>query len=409
MSTKYATGWPLLALCLALIVVPPVLAGEHSPDPNRLLRARMLIGVDTEPSNVGPYTLYTDVDDSYLLNRFAEIAENLPAAYRERFGVDPGPAAGEVVVLYQDEELYRTFEAGEPAVAQASTDGYATRGLIVLYVGDQDDFILDVLFVHELTHLLNRRALSLGLPAWLDEGLATELAISRLDPVTLEVQLGTLNGDDLYQPAAMLYAQGLVADPVRGQPLGNPANGYRDLKGGVAALTELGLLWDLPGRPGLEELVTMSSREFIEPGRRGLNYALSAFMIRYFLDSGRKNRERLLRYLQIAAEQGVLPAPSPWAFMDKREKKVENRLRVWVRDQLFSERVMYAYDAMLTGPVRTTRGYSGGYAGRAAAAPSGGAGASTSGLGGGSTGSAVAGSSRGTGVAPPTPKSQVKN
>ena len=38
-----------------------------------------------------------------------------------------------------------------------------------------------VIFVHELTHLLSRNALGEGLPAWLDEGMAEDLAWCRTD------------------------------------------------------------------------------------------------------------------------------------------------------------------------------------------------------------------------------------
>ena len=277
-----------IRLAAVLLATNTVLAGEHSPDANRLLRARLLIDVDTIPTKIGPYDLYTDVEDDYLLARFSEIAENLPSAFEERFQVDPGPADGEVVVLYKEEKPYRAFEAAEPSVAGARTDGYTTRGLVVLYVGDLDDFTLDVMFVHELTHLLNRRAFGLDIPTWLDEGLATELAISRLDPTSLEIQLGTFNGDDLYKPEAMVYAQSRGNDPVSGEMIGTPSVAYRDLKGGVAALTELGVVWDLPTRPSLDRLAQMSDREFIEPGLRGVHYSMSGLLIRFLLESSRK-------------------------------------------------------------------------------------------------------------------------
>ncbi len=172
----------LVALSAVLLTAGSVLAGEHSPDPNRLLRARLLIDVDTPASQLGPYALYTDVQNQELLGRFTKIATNLSTAYEERFHLNPGPEDGEVIVLYTAEKAYRTFEAAEPSVANARTDGFATRGLVVLYVGDQDDFILDVMLVHELTHLLNRRVFGLTIPTWLNEGLATEMAISELDP-----------------------------------------------------------------------------------------------------------------------------------------------------------------------------------------------------------------------------------
>lgn len=390
-----------------LIAALPVLAGEHSPDPNRLLRARLLIDVDTTPTELGPYTLYTDVEDQYLLQRFSEIAENLPKAYKARFNVDPGPADGEVVVLYNEEKPYRAFEAAEPTVAAALTDGFATRGLVVLYVGNQDDFILDMMLVHELTHLLNRRVFGLDIPTWLDEGLATELAISRLEPTTLEIELGTLNGEDLYRPEAMIYARGPGIDPISGQPIAEPAPAYRDLKGGVASLTELGVVWDLPTRPSLSEVVTMSQLEFIAPGNRGVHYAMSAFLIRYFLEAGRKHQERFVQYLQTAAAEGELPEPSPWSYMDMKEGKLENRFRVWLRNQLFANRVMYAYTEMMTQPIRTIRIGRGTYS-ASESRPSYGDASAVAGGGSGSRGSGASGGGTRT-EAPQFSRGQIKN
>ncbi len=139
-------------------------------------------------------------------------------------------------------------------------------------------------------------------------------------------------------------------DPVSATSIGINRPIYRDLKGGVAALTELGVVWDLPTRPSMSELVAMSDRKFIAPGNWGVHYAMSAFLIRYFLEASKKGQTYLYRYLQTTAVEGKLPDPSPWSYMDMKERKFENRFRVWLRNQLFSERIMPIYTALLVDP-----------------------------------------------------------
>ena len=94
---------------------------RYTPDEERLLRARSILQGDIESSNLGPFELLTDVDDQELLSRLSTVATNLPEAYRQRFGLDPGSQASEVVVIFVSYDDYVRFESGEPDIAGTGT------------------------------------------------------------------------------------------------------------------------------------------------------------------------------------------------------------------------------------------------------------------------------------------------
>lgn len=129
----------------------------------------------------GPYPLYTDVVDPRLIAACARLAEDLDQVYAARYGIRPRGEPAAAVVLFEQAESYRAFarEGGVPM----GYAGYAlaARGLAVFHAGGRhaghhasattlDGFVRTL--AHELTHLVNRRALGVNLPPWLSEGLA---------------------------------------------------------------------------------------------------------------------------------------------------------------------------------------------------------------------------------------------
>jgi len=54
--------------------------------------------------------------------------------------------------------------------------------LAATWIGRRPRAIVGGVVVHELVHLLNRRAIGPSLPGWLDEGLAEDIALSELTP-----------------------------------------------------------------------------------------------------------------------------------------------------------------------------------------------------------------------------------
>jgi hypothetical protein len=259
--------------------------GPH-PDQERLERALGLFDHAVDPGALGPYRLYTDVTDARLLTRLSAAASDVERAYRERYALDPGSSAGTIVVLYAQEEAYREFEAAETRIAAADSQGHTSEDLSILYTGGQPtDAILAVL-IHELTHLLGRRVFTDAIPPWLDEGMAQDLAFSRLNRQG-RIRLGTLSTVE-------------------------------------TDLDTLVKVWNSPAHPGLAGLTSLDWSEFIEPVGRPLRYAESAFLIRYLLDSGEEGlREGFLRYLAELAEAELSESVSLFVALEREPDKLE--------------------------------------------------------------------------------------
>jgi hypothetical protein len=154
------------------------------PDPLRLERALQAMHpfeTGSSKRTLGPYPLYTDLRDTEprdraLLRRLDEAASRVEEAYRRRYGLDPVGESAAAVVLFRALEDYRRYQAHEASIASLPSHGHAGHGLAVLYRGDRSDAEVTATLLHELTHLLNRRGIGPALPAWLDEGLAEDLA-----------------------------------------------------------------------------------------------------------------------------------------------------------------------------------------------------------------------------------------
>jgi hypothetical protein len=91
----------------------------------------------------------------------------------ERYGLKLRGEPAEAIFLFAEAADFRTFAQrdGRLSVGYA---GYtnAARGFTALYVGNQPLLPVLMTLTHELTHLVNRRALGPNLPPWLAEGLA---------------------------------------------------------------------------------------------------------------------------------------------------------------------------------------------------------------------------------------------
>ncbi|MEO1087331.1 MAG: hypothetical protein AAFY88_24100, partial [Acidobacteriota bacterium] len=153
----------------------PRLAPE--PDPGALAAAGRHLQGGGREWPCGPYQLLSDVSEPELLGLCGRLAADLDAVYAERFGVDPVGEPRGAVILFRTLADFRDFAAtsgGHAGHARAS------RGYLSLYVGDRSPEALAMTLAHELTHLVNRRALGASLPRWLSEGLADAIG----DPAT---------------------------------------------------------------------------------------------------------------------------------------------------------------------------------------------------------------------------------
>ncbi len=142
------------------------------PDAALLASARELLEGGGRRESCGPYPLYTDVADARLVAACGRLASRIDEIYQARYGIEPRGEPAAAIVLFARAESYRAFaRQGEVPMGYA---GYAlaARGLAVFHAGEAvlDGFVTTL--THELTHLVNRRALGVNLPPWLAEGLA---------------------------------------------------------------------------------------------------------------------------------------------------------------------------------------------------------------------------------------------
>ncbi len=148
------------------------------PDPDLLASARGLLGDDGREDRCGPYALYTDIEDPSFVGICALLASHLDDTYEARYGIRPRGEPAEAIILFSEISDFRSFSQQQQVPLGYAGYALGARGLAVFYAGDQSlDGFLPTL-AHELTHLLNRRALGANLPRWLSEGLADGLGDS---------------------------------------------------------------------------------------------------------------------------------------------------------------------------------------------------------------------------------------
>jgi hypothetical protein len=291
------------------------------PEPGeerRLNRARELLGNAARTGNLGPYSLYTDLDDDELLERLAGVATHLTQSYGERYDLEVRRDGSEAVVLFADERDYRDFEAGERSIAGVHTQGFARQGLVVLFVGERDLIATLQALIHELVHVLNRRALGTQIPAWLEEGLAEDLGFSRIQ-ADGRIVVGSLGGDN-------------VPFSTSASRVGSPH--AFEIGGPRGSLVALLIEWHEPTRSTLAVLVAMPWQEFVESEAGAIHYAESAFLVRYFLDGRRRSlREGFRRYLRSMAAGELNLGETVWTYLEIQPVDLEPAYYLWLRNQ----------------------------------------------------------------------------
>ena len=256
-------------------------AGGGRPAVDAALEAaRAALGPAGRGGRLGGFALLTDVADAELLGYLARIADQVPGAFAQRYGLPvsgAGPDAGGedplvrpvlgTVVLFAGEADYRAFTRSLAALSGGAVDPDELAGLGLagqtapevasLAVQGSTPRQVARTLVHESVHLLVRRTLGEAVPVWLDEGLAGDLELGRIEP------------DGRLLPA--------VLRPRR-------AGTRVRLEGPLAALG--GLLDD--ARHGrlerFADLAALDRTTFQRSLRRQQLYALTALWVRYLLD-----------------------------------------------------------------------------------------------------------------------------
>jgi hypothetical protein len=237
---------------------PPRPLAASPPDPTRLATALGLLGVARPAGELGPYPVYTDVGDPDLLAFLDRVAAAVDGVYRRRYGRPPVGEAAEAVVLFARAADYRAFQASEPRLAGLAASGHSGFGLVALPAAGGREELAGTL-VHELTHLLNRRALGPALPPWLDEGMAGDLGGCRVSP------------------------QGGIEPAELGGEATRSARRV-EFSGSRAQVRHLAEARDGGRLPPLAALFARPWEEFVAPPAAELDYGESATLVRYLLD-----------------------------------------------------------------------------------------------------------------------------
>ncbi len=238
---------------------PVVPLAAVSPAPEVLVKARELMGDDVRERPCGPFLLLTDAAERFV-ERCPRLAGQLDRLYAERTGLEPVGEAAEAILVFAHDGAFLIFRTQVSPDSRRHAFAAPARGIVAMAAGKRPVAQVQATLVHELVHLLNRRYLGPALPSWLDEGLAEELAMSRVD------------ADGTLVPGSL----GSWEVPAGGESL-------RLLGGGLLVLDSLRASMRRGDLPTFERLVSLDRSAFqAAPGYR-THYALSAFWVRYLL------------------------------------------------------------------------------------------------------------------------------
>ncbi len=297
-------------------VAAPLPLPALAPSPARLAQARALLAARPQhvPEQIlGGYLLLTDLAEPALVARAAAVVSSLEEVYFERYGRRPVGASREAIVLFEAEESYRQFQIGDTRLAGVTiSTGFASGGIVATFRGTRSDDELLGTLVHELAHLLNRRALGPSLPSWLDEGLADDLGASSID------------------------SRGALLPGSWSRTLDRQAQELR-ISGGEAALRDLASLYGPDGggagRLDLGAMLALDWEEFVAAESAELHYAVAAAFVRMLLAAPASRA--IFRDWLTAVSLGASPAAEelrrkldrPWAELDRS-------LALWTRFEL---------------------------------------------------------------------------
>ncbi|MCH9649761.1 MAG: hypothetical protein K0U98_16095 [Deltaproteobacteria bacterium] len=313
--TKGVHGWIHLDASSILNEPPlgratkPVLALDgRAPDPDRLRRALEKFPELPKEMNFGPYKTYTDLDNSTLLAFLNRVAENLETSYRERTLLAPRGQAHEVVLLFAHEASYREFQQTESRLEGLDSRGHAETGMAALFVGESDTSEIAATLVHELAHLLNRRSIGPALPPWLDEGIAEDLASSRL-AADGTLQLGSLRGQASLQGTVVSYS------------------------GAFAALRQLQERASLDDLPPLRKLVDQDWHTFVADSHRTFNYAHSALWVRFLFSGDPVLPTSFREFLDAVAKGEPVHSAHLEQRLDRSWAQLDREFRAWLEGE----------------------------------------------------------------------------
>lgn len=238
----------------------------------RLRQARQILGQKRPESTLGAYKLWTDVEDEELLAFLDTVAVVAEEAYFARLGRLPSGDPLRSAVLFAREEDYRRY-SGEGDLPQGHS-GHAGNGVLASYTGGRPRRHVASTLVHEITHLLNARALAWDLPPWLEEGLASEMGA--------------------------VWVEDTGVDSVDGRA-GAVAASFRGFDDHDTSLLLLGERLAAGTLPTLPTVLLLDREGFYQDS--AAHYAYAGVLVRYLLDGeGGRHRDAFLRFLKRIAD-----------------------------------------------------------------------------------------------------------
>lgn len=289
-----------------IVVLFPLLATlvTPAPGPARLVKAREAMRPLGREGRVGNWRLITDVAMGQLAG-LDEVARDLPKAWAARTGLPAPSVSGEAVVIFASDTRYRRFAGADGAPAPLAS-AHARAGLAALVAGG-DLFETRVLLVRELARLLTQRALGEKVPAWLDDGIALDLAWCRVDREG-RLRPGTFDAQEKAPDGA-------------GPPV---TSGPRATVDEWLEQARLGRV------PPLAALLSPGSRLFTDPGTRRDAATASGLLVRWCLaDPARAARFRDL--LRAAAGGGAADASTLAAALGMSAADLQRNFFEWLK------------------------------------------------------------------------------
>lgn len=282
---------------------------SRPPTPERLEQARSLLRTPVHELRIGPYRLLTDVPPSEGVAARLEIPLlGIEDRYARRYGVEPVGRPREAVVLFANERDYRRYQKLDDELAGARAAGHSSAGIVALYAENRLPIEVVATFVHEIAHLLNRRAVGPALPPWLEEGLADDFALLSQGP---------------WSRYRFFLSDSSVA-------LRGPLAGLSLLAEGVHTGT----------LRSLEELLAFDAGQFLRAEDGSLLYAHSAFLVHFLLrDETPERADRFRRFLREVAAGGRASGRELEEALGERLSLVDSELRLWLVERAELEEV----------------------------------------------------------------------
>ena len=282
----------------------------RAPDSDTLAVASEAMISGSIRVSCGLYFLVTDAEDAEWLRLCPQVTEQVEEVYRRRYGLEPVSPPAETILLFRKDTSYKEFRASQGVPWEFDTaHASASRGYLAMYQGDRSTASLLGTLVHELVHLLNRRALGPWLPPWLEEGIADDLGESQ---ITEEGAIlpGVLGGEQISETPRITR------------------------QGAVAAAIDLQELHKAGELPTLKELIQLDRDQFYDTQNRSRYYALSSFWIRFLLsDFEEGSREGFRSFLQTVARGEAITGERLLEELGTDWDSLESGFRTWLQVQ----------------------------------------------------------------------------